>query len=88
MVCKGFDQKSKGISFKSASKQNELLAEEFHKPIGKKFKKRKVNSLFKDNIWGAILGGMQLISKFNKTICFLLCAIDIFSKYMGYSFKR
>ena len=36
MVCKGFDQKSKGISFKSASKQNELLAEEFHKPIGKK----------------------------------------------------
>ena len=24
---------------------------------------------------------MQLIIKFNKGICFLLCAIDIFSKY-------
>ena len=24
---------------------------------------------------------MQLISKFNKRMCFLLCAIDIFSKY-------
>ena len=24
---------------------------------------------------------MQLISKFNKGICFLLCVIDIFSKY-------
>ena len=26
---------------------------------------------------------MQLISKFNKGICFLLCFIDIFSKYAG-----
>ena len=24
---------------------------------------------------------MQLISKFNKEICFLLCVLDIFSKY-------
>ena len=24
---------------------------------------------------------MQLLSKFNKGICFLLCVIDIFSKY-------
>ena len=24
---------------------------------------------------------MQLISKFNKGVCFLLCVIDIFSKY-------
>ena len=38
-------------------------------------------SAFKDNIWGADLGDMQLISKFNKGFRFLLCAIDIFSKY-------
>ena len=38
-------------------------------------------SAFKDNIWGADLGDMQLISKFNKGVRFLLCAIDIFSKY-------
>ena len=30
---------------------------------------------------GADLADMQLISKFNKGFRFLLCAIDIFSKY-------
>ena len=35
----------------------------------------------KDNIWGANLADMQLISKFNKGFGFLLCVIDIFSKY-------
>ena len=34
-----------------------------------------------DNIWGADLADMQLISKFNKGIRFLLCVINIFSKY-------
>ena len=60
---------------------NEQLAKELHKPIIKKFKKRKVYSGFKDNIWGADLADMQLISKFNKGFRFLLCVIDIFSKY-------
>ena len=44
-------------------------------------KKRKVHSSFIDNIWGADLNDMQLTSKFNKEIRFLLCVIDIFSKY-------
>ena len=60
--------------------QNEQLAEEIHKPIIRKFKKRKVYSAFKDNIWGADLADMQLISKFNKGFRFL-CVTDIFSKY-------
>ena len=38
-------------------------------------------SAFKDNIWGADLVDMQLISKFNQGFRFLICAIDIFSKY-------
>ena len=38
-------------------------------------------SSFKDNICGADLAGMQLTSKFNKEFSFLLCVIDIFSKY-------
>ena len=38
-------------------------------------------SAFKDNIWGADLADMQLISKFNKGFRFLLCVIDIFGKY-------
>ena len=52
-----------------------------HKPIIKNSKKRNVYSGFKDNIWGADLADMQLISKFNKGFRFLLCVIDIFSKY-------
>ena len=61
--------------------QNQQLAEELHKPITKKFKKRKIHAAFKDNIWGADLAGMQLISRYNKGIRFLLFVFDIFSKY-------
>ena len=46
--------------------QNKQLAEELHKPNIRKFRKRKVYSSFKDNIWGADLADMQSISKFNK----------------------
>ena len=38
-------------------------------------------SSFRDNIWGVDLADMQLLSKFNKGFRFLLCVIDIFSKY-------
>ena len=89
MVYKFFDKKTAGsgvtmLANKSAIKsmpQNEQLAEELHKPIIRKFEKRKVYSAFKDNIWGADLADMQLISKFNKGFRFLLCVIDIFSKH-------
>ena len=82
MVYKFFDKKSAdgGIA-NNDIKQNLQLAEELHKPIIRKFKKRKVYSGFKDNIWGVDLADMQSISKFNKGFRFLLCVIDIFSKY-------
>ena len=80
MVYKFFDDKTEGSGVKSMP-QNEQLAEELHKLIIKNFKKRKVYSAFKDNIWGADLADMQLISKFNKEFRFLLCVIDIFNKY-------
>ena len=87
MVYKFFDAKVASPAKKSVGSgaklipQNEQLAEELHKPIIRKFKKRKVYSAFKDNIWGADLADMQLLSKCNKGIRFLLCVIDIFSKY-------
>ena len=91
MVYKLFDKKSaslvdkftkgSGVNTKPAP-QNRQLAEELHKPIIREFKKRKAYSAFKDNIWGADLADIQLISKFNKGIRFLLCVIDIFSKYV------
>ena len=81
MVYKFFDKKSKGSGVNIPLEFNEQLAKELHKLIIRKFKKRRVYSGFKDNIWGADLADMQLISKFNKGFRFLLCVIDIFSKY-------
>ena len=42
---------------------------------------RKVYSWFRDNIWGVDLADMQLLSKYNKGIKYLLCGNDLFSKY-------
>ena len=60
---------------------NKILVEQLHKPVIKKFNKRKVYSQFKDNIWGVDLADMQSLSKKNKGIKYLLHAIDLFSKY-------
>ena len=79
------DKKSSGSGAKHVNTklnpQNQQLAEELHKLIIRKFEKRKVHAAFKDNIWGADLADTQLLSKYNKGIRFLLCVIDIFSKY-------
>ena len=73
IVYKFFDKKSKGSGIKSMP--NQKLANELHKPIIRKFEKRKVYSSFKDNIWGVDLADMQLTSKYNNkkkifTMCF------------------
>ena len=68
-------------AIKKENISNKELSEESHKPIIRKFNKRKVHSPFIDNIWGTDLADMQLISKFNKEFRFLLCVIDIYSKY-------
>ena len=92
MVYKFFDKKSTGSVIvnnnsnnnnnnNNNNKINLQLAEKLHKPIIKTFKKRKVYSGFKDNIWSADLADMQLTSKFNKGYKFLLYVIDVFSKY-------
>ena len=79
-VYKFFDSKVSGSGAKLIP-ENEQLANELHKPIIRKFEKRRVYSTFKDNIWGVDLADMQLLSKCNKGIRFLLGVIDIFSKY-------
>ena len=86
MVYKFFDKKSMpepsslermGSGIASSS----ILADELHKPIIKKFNKTKVYLPFKDNIWGVDLADMQSLSRKNKGIKYLLCAIDLYSKY-------
>ena len=82
MVYKFFDKKSKGSGVNTKlAPQNQQLAEELHKSIIRKFQKRKIHAAFKDNIWGTDLADIELLSRYNKGIRFLLCVIDIFSKY-------
>ena len=83
MVYKFFNERTKGsgINNKGNLLVNSQLAEELHKTIIKNFKRRKVYSSFKDNIWGVDLADMQLISKYNKGIRYLSCVIDLCSRY-------
>ena len=78
IVYKFFDKKSMGSGIKKDSSL--ILADELYKPIIKKFDKRKVYSQFKDNIWGVDLADMQSLSRKDKGIKYLLCAIDLYSK--------
>ena len=79
MVYKVFDKKSMGSGMAKLS--SSILADELHKLVIKKLNKRKVYSQFKDNIWGVDLADMQSLSTKNKGIKYLLCAIDLYSKY-------
>ena len=75
MVYKFFDKKSSGSGI--VNEPNYQLANELHKPIIRKFKKRKVYSSFRDNIWGVDLADMQSLSKYNKGNKYLLYAVDL-----------
>ena len=85
MVYKFFDKKSMGSGFKklknTAKSNSSILTHELHKPIIRKFNKRKVYSQFKDNIWGVDLADMQSLSRKNEGIKYLLCVKDLYSKY-------
>ena len=85
IVYKFFDKKSTGSGLKKSKNTTKpsslILADELHKPVIRKFKKRKVYSKFKDNIWRVDLADMQSLSRKNKSIKYLLCAIDLYSKY-------
>ena len=80
MVYKFFDKKSSGSGV--ATEPNYQLANELHRQIIRKFKRRKVYSSFRDNIWGVDLTDMQSLSKYNRGIRYLLCAIDLYSTYL------
>ena len=62
-------------------KKASTLAEDLHKPIRRKFKKRRVIVGGIDRIWAADLVDMQAFSKFNQGVKYLLAFIDVFSKY-------
>ena len=83
MVYKFFDKKStgSGITRNTTKLSSSIFADELHKPIIRKFNKRKVYSQFKDNMWGVDLADLQSLSRKNKGIKYLLHVIDLYSKY-------
>ena len=81
MVYNVSDKKISDGSIKNKIMPNKELAEEFLKPVIRKLKEREVNWTFMINIWAADLADMQLINKSNKGFRYLLCLIDIYSKY-------
>ena len=87
MVHKFFDKKTRSEMKRAERTQrvsginNVKLADELHKPVIEKFDRRKVYSLYQDNIWGIDLADTKLLSRQNKGIKYLLCVIDLFGKY-------
>ena len=75
MVYRFYDKKpGSGISL------SEQLAEEWHKQVSKKFRRRKVYARFRDNTWAAGLTEMESFSANNKSLKCFLCVIDVFTK--------
>ena len=67
------------LKLKLCQTKNQL--KKYKNQLLQNLKKRKVCLSFKDNIWAAYLVDIQLISKFNKGLRFLLCVTDVYSKY-------
>ena len=79
IVYKSFDKKSSGGGVDA--EPNYQLESKLHRQIIRKFKRQKVYSSFRDNIWGVDLADMQSLSKYNKGIIYLLCATNSLNKY-------
>ena len=76
MVYRFFDKITRsGVSV------NEELAKELHKSLIEKFERRKVYARFKANIWAVYLAGIGSWFSFDLGVNYLLCAIDVFTKY-------
>ena len=70
MAYKFFDKKSSGSGVDAET--NYQLANELHRQIIKKCKRRTVYSSFRYNIWGVDLADIQSLSKYNKGNKYLL----------------
>ena len=79
MVYRFLDKKSAESGV--ATKPNQQLVNKLHEQIIRRFKRRKVYSSLRDNIWGVDFADMQSLRKYNKGIKYLLCVSDLRSKY-------
>ena len=69
------------MGIKKNLRWSDALAEELHKPVTRKFKKRRVIAGGVDKIWAADLVDMKAFAEDNKGIKYLLTVLDVFSKY-------
>ena len=76
-----YDGYQRSVAVKNEILSNQELAEELHKPVIKKFEKRKLQSSFIDSIWVAYLADTQLVSKYINRFRFLLCVVDNYYKF-------
>ena len=76
MVYKFFDKKARSVA-----SVNKEAAEELQKPVIRKLKRRNVYARFKDNIWAAFLAELRALSGLNRNVKYLLCVIQVFTKY-------
>ena len=81
MIYKFFDRIESGVSV------NEELAQELHKPVIKKLK-RRVYERCKDNIWATDLAEMGSLSSKNWGDKYLLCVVDVLTKYALVKFLK
>ena len=78
-------KKSKGSGLKEnqgSFLQNSQLANEPHKPIFRKFKKRKVYSSFKDNIWGVDLAEVNTTKELDTFYVLLICSVNMLGLFL------
>ena len=84
MVYKFFDKKSSGSGV--ATGPNYQLANELHRQIIRKFKRRKVCSSSRDNTWGVDLADMQSLSKYKKESSIscvqLICLVNMHGLFL------
>ena len=84
-LAKYFTKAIIGIKYKlglGIQDDGRLLAEELHRPVKRKFKRRRVMVYNIDDIWSADLtNSFQSLSKQNKGYKYMLNVIDVFSKH-------
>ena len=86
MVYKFFDKKSLDATTHTESDiifKNQVLAFGLYRPITRKFKKCKIYSFYWDKIWSADLADVQLISKYNKGVRFLMFLLIFTANMLG-----
>ena len=77
MVYKFLDKKTGSGAIATSKAGVSVNEQELHKSVMKKFKRKKVNVRFKDNIWAADLAEMESLSSKNESVKYLLCVIDV-----------